>query len=70
MIEFAKNENEHATPRVLGRHEPMPQTIEYYKAQQEREGKLILEMKAEISKLKVRNDSLEKKLLKRNNNVT
>ena len=55
---------------VIGRHEPMPQTIEYYKAQQKREGKLILEMKEEISDLKVRNDRLEKKLLKRNNNVT
>jgi len=45
----------------------MPKTIEYYEAQQEREGKLILEMKAEISYLKVRNDRLEKKLLQRGN---
>jgi hypothetical protein len=52
-------------PPTLTRREPMPQTIEYYKAQQEREGKLILEMKAEISDLKVRADRLEKKLLKR-----
>ena len=52
---------------VLERREPMPKTIEYYEAQQEREGKLILEMKDEISDLKVRNDRLEKKLLQRGN---
>lgn len=56
------------TARVVvtpSKGQPMPKTIEYYKAQQEREGKLILEMKSEISDLKVRNDRLEKKLLKR-----
>lgn len=49
-------------PPALTRREPMPKTIEYYEAQQEREGKLILEMKAEISDLKVRNDRLMNKL--------
>lgn len=55
-------------PRVLGRHEPMPQTIEGYKEQQRREGELILKMKDEISALKTRNDRLTKKLLYRKNN--
>lgn len=52
-------------PPTLTRREPMPKTIEYYEAQQEREGKLILEMKAEISYLKVRNKSLEDRLMNR-----
>jgi len=47
---------------VIGRHEPMPQTIEYYKAQQEREGELILKMKEEISRYKARINTLEQKL--------
>lgn len=55
----------HAPAIPSPRSEPMPRTIEGYEDQQKREGELILRMKDEISKLKARNDRLEKKLLQR-----
>lgn len=41
--------------------EPMPQTVEAYKALAQRDLELIMEMKAEISKLKERNNRLHQK---------